>query len=44
MILTDKFPKAGDVLPIIIDRADPRRLAIQWDEIGGPYIRNDTRA
>jgi hypothetical protein len=33
MILTDKFPKAGDVLPVIIDRADPRRLAIQWDEI-----------
>ncbi|HTU11706.1 MAG TPA: hypothetical protein VMG08_12510 [Allosphingosinicella sp.] len=33
MILTDKFPKAGDILPIVIDRADHRRLAIQWDEI-----------
>lgn len=33
MILTDKFPKAGDVLPVIIDRADHARLAIQWDEI-----------
>lgn len=33
MILTDKFPEAGDVLPIIVDRADRRRLAIQWDEI-----------
>ena len=35
MILTDKFPRAGDVLPIVIDRADRRRLAIQWDEIAG---------
>jgi len=35
MILTDKFPKAGDVLPIIIDRKDLRRLSIQWDEIAG---------
>jgi hypothetical protein len=33
MIFSDKFPKKGDLLPIIIDRADPRRLAIQWDEI-----------
>ncbi len=35
MIFSDKFPKIGDVLPIIIDRADHRCLAIQWDEIGG---------
>lgn len=35
MILTEKFPKAGDILPIVIDRADHRRLAIQWDEIEG---------
>jgi hypothetical protein len=34
MILTDKFPRSGDTLPIIIDRADRRRLAIQWDEFG----------
>src|SRR6218665_1270156 len=35
MILTDKFPKAGDILPIVIDRADHRRLSIQWDEMAG---------
>jgi uncharacterized membrane protein YcfT len=35
MILTEKFPKAGDVLPIVIDRADTRRLSIQWNEIAG---------
>lgn len=35
MILTDKFPKKGDVLPIVIDRADVRRMAVQWDEIDG---------
>jgi hypothetical protein len=34
MILTDKFPRAGDTLPVVVDRADHRRLAIQWDEIG----------
>lgn len=35
MILTEKFPKAGDVLPIIIDRANHARVAIQWDEVEG---------
>jgi hypothetical protein len=35
MILTEKFPRAGDVLPIVIDRADHRRLSIQWDEMAG---------
>ena len=33
MILTDKYPKAGDVLPIVIDRADHHRIAILWDEM-----------
>lgn len=33
MILTEKYPKAGDVLPLVVDRADPRRLSIQWDEM-----------
>lgn len=28
-----KYPKPGAVLPIVIDRADSSRLAIQWDEI-----------
>lgn len=33
-IPTDRFPKVGDALPVIVNRADHGRLAIQWDEVG----------
>ncbi|GAA4661122.1 hypothetical protein [Gordonia humi] len=28
-----KYPKSGQNLPVIVDRADPTRLAIRWDEV-----------
>jgi hypothetical protein len=28
-----KYPNSGQVLPVMVDRADPRRLVILWNEV-----------
>lgn len=30
---TRKWPQPGEELPVLVDRADPQRLRIKWDEI-----------
>lgn len=30
---TRKWPRAGQTLPVTVDRADPTRLSIEWDEV-----------
>lgn len=30
---TRKWPRAGQVLPITVDRSDPTRIRIEWDEV-----------
>lgn len=34
LIRTSLWPGPGKQLPVIVDRADPRKFAIQWDQIG----------
>ena len=29
----DRWPWAGQTLPVIVDRAEPARLRVQWDEV-----------
>jgi hypothetical protein len=31
----DKWPAQGDTIPVTIDRADPTRVQIEWDEMRG---------
>ena len=33
LIRTALWPSPGRQLPVIVDRADPRRFAIQWDQV-----------
>ena len=33
LIRTSLWPSPGKSLPVIVDRADPRKFAIQWDQI-----------
>ncbi len=33
LIRTSKWPSPGETLPVIVDRADPNRFAIEWDKI-----------
>lgn len=33
MCRQDRWPHAGQVLPVTVDRADPTRLRIEWDEV-----------
>lgn len=33
LIRTNKWPHPGQTLPVIVDRADPNRFAIEWDKI-----------
>jgi Short C-terminal domain len=33
MCRQDRWPRAGQVLPVTVDRADPTRLRIEWDEV-----------
>ncbi len=33
LIRTALWPSPGKQLPVIVDRADPRRFAIQWDQV-----------
>lgn len=35
---TRKWPQPGDTLPVVVDRADPTRLRIDWDSL--PSIRD----
>ena len=35
LIRTALWPSPGRQLPVIVDRADPRKFAIQWDQAGG---------
>ena len=34
LIRTALWPSPGRQLPVIVDRADPRKFAIQWDQTG----------
>jgi hypothetical protein len=34
LIRTSLWPSPGRQLPVIVDRADPRKFAIQWDQAG----------
>jgi hypothetical protein len=33
IVRQDRWPHAGQVLPVTVDRADPSRLTIEWDEV-----------
>jgi hypothetical protein len=33
MVRQDRWPYGGQVLPVTVDRADPTRLRIEWDEV-----------
>src|SRR5262245_59765913 len=33
MCRQDRWPRGGQVLPVTVDRADPTRLRIEWDEV-----------
>lgn len=33
MILAGKVPMRGDVLPVLIDRANPKRVVFSWDKV-----------
>jgi hypothetical protein len=33
MCRQDRWPHAGQVLPVTVDRADPSRLKVEWDEV-----------
>ena len=33
LIRTSLWPSPGKQLPVVIDRADPRKFAIQWDQV-----------
>lgn len=33
MIVAGKVPLQGDVLPVLIDRANPKRVVIDWDKV-----------
>lgn len=32
-VMSAKFPSPGDALPVTVDRADPTRLKVLWDEV-----------
>lgn len=33
LVSTLKFPRAGQTLPVLVDRADPENFVIQWDKV-----------
>jgi hypothetical protein len=33
IVRQDRWPHGGQVLPVTVDRADPSRLRIEWDEV-----------
>ena len=35
LIRTSNWPSPGSSLPVIVDRANPKNFAIQWDQAGG---------
>ena len=43
LIKTSLWPSPGKQLPVIVDRADPRKFAIQWDKVGRPRRRRWAR-
>jgi hypothetical protein len=34
LIRTSLWPSPGKQLPVVVDRADPTKFAIQWDQVG----------
>ena len=34
MCRADRWPTPGDVLPVTVDRRKPKRLKVEWDEVG----------
>ena len=42
-----KWPRAGDVLPVTVDRENPERLEIEWDDVpvrGQPIVATSSPA
>lgn len=33
LVSTSKFPRAGQTLPVLVDRTDPENFAIQWAKV-----------
>ena len=33
IVRQDRWPHGGQVLPVTVDRADPTRLKVEWDEV-----------
>ena len=33
MCRQDRWPRVGQILPVTVDRADPGRLRVEWDEL-----------
>jgi hypothetical protein len=33
IVRQDRWPQAGQILPVTVDRADPTRLKVEWDEV-----------
>ena len=39
MCRADRWPSAGDVLPVTVDRRRPKRLRVEWDGVGSARDR-----
>lgn len=44
MVRADRWPTPGITLPVRVDRADPERVKIQWDEVEGSRERGARNA
>jgi hypothetical protein len=44
MCRADRWPSPGDVLPVTVDRRKPKRLKVEWDEVGSARDRAWERA
>lgn len=44
MAKTRKWPHAGQTLPVTVDRADPTRIRIEWDEVPDSWSTARTNA
>jgi hypothetical protein len=44
-VATSKVPAPNAVLPVLIDRANPKRIVIHWDKVDNPDLnRKDQRS
>jgi hypothetical protein len=46
LIRTSKWPRSGQTLPVIVDRANPHNFAIEWDKVqdGGSAAMDQAEA